>query len=95
MRSNVRRRYYFILKNVITSEYIKIRNFFELEDQGRENYLLSSIDNFTLNFSNEDELKAYLNQHLNIGYNYSKIFIKYKEKKKNTSCTFYIMICLF
>lgn len=84
MSSNIRRRYNFVLKDITTGDETLIKNYFgDHNEFGRENYVLSSIDEITLNYSNQEDLMDMLRQYLGLDAEHFKIYIKYRENKQD------------
>ncbi|MDD2518562.1 MAG: hypothetical protein PHI05_03640 [Bacilli bacterium] len=83
MKEQVRRRYNFVLKNVPTREEILIKNFFGDENEfGRPNYVLSDIDMITLDYKDEQDLSADIQDVIGSNVEHPKFYIKYKEDRK-------------
>ncbi len=76
----VRRRYYLIVNHNNKETYVL--NYFNDFDFGKRNYVLSSIDNLTLNFENENEFLLFLRDYVGINNEGAKIQIKYNSNKQ-------------
>ncbi len=82
--SDVRRRYNLILKDITTTEEFYIKNYFgDQSEFGRKNYLLSSIDELTIDYDNEEEFLEMIKSYIGFDIEHYKLYIKYREGKED------------
>ncbi len=79
---NVCRRYYLVVKDQDSKEKTYVLNYFSDDDFGKKNYVLSSIDNLTLNFDNEEEFLTFLRDYTGVNIDNSEAKIEYKANKR-------------
>ncbi|MDD2181128.1 MAG: hypothetical protein PHW32_02035 [Bacilli bacterium] len=83
MTTSIKRRYNFVLRDVPNRKEMLLKNYFgDKFEFGRENYLLSEIDKFTLNYNNKEELADDIKQIYGYDVPHNKFYIKYKENKE-------------
>ncbi len=84
MSKQVRRRYNFVLRDIPNRKEYLLKNYFEDgEEFGRENYLLSSIDEITLAYKDESELLEDIKIIYGFNFKHSKLYIKYRQNKED------------